>query len=260
MKEHKKKHIAFVYEGEKTEKALIQKMIQVYFSDISNPTIITLSASGNLYMLWNKLREYSFQAEVIDVMKEISQSAKETLEGLTARDFSEVYLFFDYDAHNDNLPKEYRDYDVVKEMLAFYDNETEFGKLYISYPMIESLRELSKETEDYGTFYAPLNNEWDYKQYVANQWEFQNFSHMDKDKWEVACRASVKRANLIVNYKEQIPTYKQFLDELNQKSIYNAQIACFVLENKMVGVLNSVPLFLLEYFDITFWNKVCQNT
>ena len=97
MKTHRKKHIAFVYEGEKTEKALIQKMIQVYFSDISNPTIITLSASGNIYMLWNKLKEYSFEAEVIDIIKEMSQSAKETLKGLTARDFSEVYLFFDYD-------------------------------------------------------------------------------------------------------------------------------------------------------------------
>ena len=63
-----KKHIAFIYEGEKAEHALIS-------------------------------------------------------------DFVEIYLFFDYDAHNHNIPQKYLDCDIIMEMLSTFDNETELGKL-----------------------------------------------------------------------------------------------------------------------------------
>ena len=33
------------------------------------------------------------------------------------------------------------DGDVIKQMLESFDNETENGKLYISYPMVEALRD-----------------------------------------------------------------------------------------------------------------------
>jgi hypothetical protein len=43
---------------------------------------------------------------------------------------------------------------------------------------------------------------------------------------------------------------------MTQAKIYEAQLEHFVNLNKVVGVLNSVPLFLLEYFDVEFWNRV----
>lgn len=60
--------------------------------------------------------------------------------GLSREDFSEVYLFFDYDAHQTNLGKAVNE-DVIRQMLESFDNETENGKLYISYPMVEALRD-----------------------------------------------------------------------------------------------------------------------
>lgn len=252
----RKKHIAFIYEGEKTEKVLIEKMSEVYFANMAGALILSFPAAGNIYMIWNRLMEDGFETDVIEVVKEMSAEAKEKLGELSAEDFSEVYLFFDYDAHNDNLPKVYKQADVMQELLRTFDNETEYGKLYISYPMIESLRELSSKTVDYTTFYVPVNNEINYKEYVSSQMEFQNFKFIDEQKWEVACKASVKRANLIVNYVESYPTYDEFMKELGQFSIYQAQLEHFVKIGKMVGVLNSIPLFLLEYFEVDYWNKV----
>ena len=55
-------------------------------------------------------------------------------------DFSEGYLFFDYDGHQKNLSK-YDEKDALEQMLMSFDNETENGKLYISYPMVEALRD-----------------------------------------------------------------------------------------------------------------------
>ena len=252
---NRKKHIAFVYEGEKTEKALIERMQTLFFQDIANVLIFSFSACGNIYMIWNKLRENEFEIDVIDAIREISPKARELLEGYSARDFSEIYLFFDYDAHNDNLPQVYRNTDVVEELLHTFDNETENGKLYISYPMIESLREMSTEQEDYKSFYVPIEL-IHYKQYVSEEMEFQNFSHLTYGQWNTACRGSAKRANLIVSFRDEMPTYHHFLSELTQKKIYDAQRERFVKFNRMVGVLNSMPLFLLEYFDEEFWKCV----
>lgn len=69
--------------------------------------IISFPVAGNIYMLWSRLKKDDFQTEVIEVVREMSTEAKNILGDLKAEDFSEVYLFFDYDAHNHNIPKEY---------------------------------------------------------------------------------------------------------------------------------------------------------
>ena len=46
------------------------------------------------------------------------------MEGLSRDDFSEVFLLFDYDAHQTNLGKS-DDVDVINQMLESFDNETE---------------------------------------------------------------------------------------------------------------------------------------
>ena len=50
-----------------------------------------------------------------------------------------IGAFFDYDFQNSQLSL----YEInrrVEEMLKLFDDETDNGKLYINYPMIESIR------------------------------------------------------------------------------------------------------------------------
>ena len=49
--------------------------------------------------------------------------------------FSQVFLFFDYDFQNRIGTQKVNN--ILDEMLDFFDDETENGKLYINYPMIE---------------------------------------------------------------------------------------------------------------------------
>lgn len=261
-----KKHIAFIYEGEKAEHALISSLCRNFFESQANTVIIPFPASGNIYMLWSRLKEDHFETEVIDVVREMSPEASKILKNIRTSDFSEIYLFFDYDAHNHNIPKEYLNCDIVMEMLSTFDNETELGKLYISYPMIESLREISIETENYVTLSVSVDNDKicrnghkGYKNYVSVYRDYQNFSSITLSRWEIACRASVLRSNLIVQDTEAFPNYHEFICNLTQERIYQSQMQNFVLPKQEVGVLNSVPLFLLEYFNETFWNHLMYS-
>ena len=133
---------AFIVEGEAREPQIIDNISKVFFSH-GNFKIITLPAGENIYMLWKKLKADDFDTDIIEVLRESNDDISKQLDGLSRDDFSEVYLFFDYDMHQTNLGKE-DDADAVKQMLESFDNETVNGKLYISYPMVEALRDSDK--------------------------------------------------------------------------------------------------------------------
>ena len=101
-----KKQIAIIYEGgggEKTERQLIESLNREFFAPISELVPIMFPAGENIYMLWQKLKEDEFETDVIEVVREYNETAKRKLEGYKCDDFMEVYLFFDYDGHQDNL-------------------------------------------------------------------------------------------------------------------------------------------------------------
>ncbi len=64
------------------------------------------------------------------------------LENISKDQIAEIYLFFDYDKHASNSSDE-----KIKKMLEVFDNETEKGKLYISYPMIEAIKHIRRELD-----------------------------------------------------------------------------------------------------------------
>lgn len=125
---------AFIVEGEAREPQIIDNISKVFFTR-DNIKIITLPAGENIYMLWKRLKADDFDTDIIEVLRESNDDIREQLAGLSRDDFSEVYLFFDYDTHQNNLGKA-DDIDAVAQMLESFDNETEIGKLYISYPMV----------------------------------------------------------------------------------------------------------------------------
>ena len=72
---------------------------------------------------------------------------------------------------------------------------------------------------------------------------------------KVACKASVKQANIIVKQTGMIP-YEKFINECTQLKIYHAQKLYYINAYKLIAILSSIPLFLIEYFDKDFWNEV----
>lgn len=106
-----KDYKAFIVEGEVREPQIIDDISKIFFSH-RNYTVITLPAGENIYMLWKQLKEDDFETDIIEVLRESNDEIRKQLMGLSRDDFSEVYLFFDYDAHQTNLGKDVQE-DVV---------------------------------------------------------------------------------------------------------------------------------------------------
>lgn len=255
MIKDKQKKVIIIYEGEKTEENLFKSISRHFFAERADILLVTLPAAANLYMLWSKLREDGFDTDVVGVLKEMNSDISARLKNMEMADFSEVYLFFDYDGQQNNIPHKWAGADVLKEMLAVFNNETELGKLYISYPMVEALKEISVAGHDYKTFYLPLEECGNYKKTVGGMSDYADFRHISKEMWHIACDASRKRASIIVSYREE-QNYRDFIENMSQEKIYEAQKDRFIRENGVIGILSAIPLFLIEYYDETFWERI----
>ena len=222
-----KDYKVFIVEGENREPQIIDNISKIFFSR-GNYTVITLPAGENIYMLWKQLKEDDFDTDVIEVLRESNVEIRKQLTGLSRNDFSEVYLFFDYDAHQTNLEKSVNE-DIIRQMLESFDNETENGKLYISYPMVEALRD-----------YEPGKCGNGIDCFVEIQ-ELGNYKN-----------TSVTRA-----YNPHFKEYEQYFSEVTQSEIYTLESK--EAEKHKVFVLSAFPEFLLDYFGMKLWKTSVRH-
>lgn len=244
--------IAMIVEGTFREPQILNNLIRTFFKG-DNYQVISLPAGENIYMLWKQLQEDQFETDIIEIVRDYCKSTAKQLEGLTRDDFAELFLFFDYDGHQNNLSDEQNSEQVLEKMLEHFDNETENGKLYVSYPMVEALRdyfpgscnpitkclwEVSR-LEEYKTASSVNNQNVSIKDYSYSNWcEVLNVYSM-----RVSCLYD----------KESVMSFEKYREEVTPLSVFERQN--MYIQDGKVFVLSAFPQFLLEYFAKPFWNS-----
>lgn len=255
--------ILFVFEGENREPELFATIQKMFFPRDNER--ITYSFGNNIYELYNELSKLDDAGDLVSLLQErCSGQADNPFEGLNSSDFSEIYLFFDYDFQNKNL--ELAEINrQLKEMLSKFNDETEYGKLYINYPMIESIR-YTKELPD-ANYYEYVISRADCSSFKKLAADFSAYSSLDfilidsrkdvselsekklkslRDNWEHQKKQNVNKANYICHGKNEAPNKKE---EVSQEQIFESQLQKHVnKEQSEVAILNAFPLFLYEYF------------
>ena len=177
-------------------------------------------------------------------------------------DFSEIYLFFDYDFHNRNYTLEELNVRITS-MLSVFDNETENGKLYINYPMVESIRytKLLPDSQ-YWSYTVSRDSCASFKKISDSFSDYQSLDFIClpsrreptesellrcRNNWSLLKVQNVCKANYICSGQNCLPDTKE---SISQRSIFENQVKKFVNSGKgcHVGILNAFPLFLYEYF------------
>jgi hypothetical protein len=174
--------------------------------------------------------------DTFNLVKEMEEN-KAILKGLKRSDFAQIYMFFDYDSHATNANDKKLD-----KLLNFFNEETEKGKLYISYPMVEAL----KHIEDFNTFKdLKVTCEKNYKKVVNSNCinNLRDFNHYNLDIWKNLIETHLKKMNEVVNDSYNFPT--TIIDQL---TIFNKQLEKYININKKVAVLSAFPIFLHDYY------------
>ena len=247
---------AFIVEGEVREPQIIDNISKVFFTH-KNYKIITLPAGQNIYMLWKKLKEDDFDTDIIEVLREEHIELEKQLEGLNRDNFSEVYLFFDYDGHQNNLGNDI-DENVIEQMLISFNNETENGKLYINYPMVEALRDFrtgicgSKEN-----CFVSSEELGKYKFLSIRNVDFPQFKMYDFQVWQAVIEVFSMRLSCLMNQSAVI-TYNQYVEIVTPLEIFKLEEK-EILKNR-VFIISAFPEFLLDYFGVKLWKKCVKHT
>lgn len=261
--------ILFVFEG-KDDKTYFESIKRLFFPEKSETFLCTYNS--NIYSLYTKLKAHDalkemLEVDTVSVLKEILlEKGDETLKDIREDEVSEIYLFFDYDFQEDSRTLEENN-NRLSELLNYFTDETGKGKLYINYPMVESLR-YTKELPD--------NNYWQYTvtrqkcqeekfkhqvhefsfyggnlEYLVltikpadDETKIQQKANTAKTNWLHLVTMNTSKANYICNDKNELP------DEVNsQQDIFNSQLSKYVNTEKCkVAILNAFPLFLFDYF------------
>lgn len=206
-----------------------------------------------IYQLWSKLKEDEFETDVIELLIERDPSLKDVLGDIEREQISQIYLFFDYDAqaYTKGNPNE-----IIDEMLETFNDETNHGKLYISYPMIEAIKDLRKNDSCYRRCHVPANINRVYKEFVNKDTQFPDFTNLRKKDWNKILINSIKKSNCIVSDVFIIPTYTQYLKTITPQSIFQGQLTKFIDSQKKVSVLGSFPFFIIDYFGETLYTAL----
>ena len=261
--------ILFIFEG-KDDKTYFESIKRLFFPEKSETFVCTYNS--NIYSLYTKLKEHDalhgmLEVNTVSVFKEILlERGDETLKDIREDEVSEIYLFFDYDFQEKARTLEENNKRLC-ELLDYFTDETGTGKLYINYPMVESLRYTKQ---------LPDNDYWQYK-VTRQRCQEENFKHQvhefsfyganleyiiltikpnddeakkqektdsAKQNWRHLIVMNVSKSNYICNDKNEIP------DETdNQKGIFDNQLSKYVeTEDCKVAILNAFPIFLFDYF------------
>ena len=250
----KKEFIAIISEGEKTEKQIINNL-ENNFKNFSNK-IIFLSYKANIYNLFREIKEDE-DIDIISLLKEKQIKANKIrndvenidVSNINSNDISQIYLFFDYDGHTENASDE----EIVK-MLNKFDNETENGKLYISYPMVEALKHLKKDKLDINNYLVEAKTRINYKNFVSQNTDYENLVNLTKEDWFFIISENLKRCLFLLEIANI--NYEIYSNMINQESIFNKQLDKYISQEEKVLVLSAFPFFLIEYFGEEFFSLV----
>lgn len=241
----------FLLEGEARESTFIYYMAKTFFKDKYNAKVITLPAKMNLYMLYNAMTESDgFSLDFVEVIRDLIPGANEELNEIKRDDIDEIFLIFDYDIHQTNLPKDVDSIAATNEMFNFFNNETENGKLYVSYPMIEAIYDFLDSSCTPFTECYILNDSFEnYKKTVGNN-TTRSSRHFRYPEWENILTCFSQR--LVCLMQSQSIDYEYYKSYITPKTIMEKQLE---LSKKYSSsfVISALPELLFDYYKKDFW-------
>lgn len=243
--------LLFIFEGKKTEPQIFENLKYKLLQNITEFELYACYGT-HVYSLYNRLEK----DENLDIVELLRENNKDVLNGISRFDIALIYLFFDYDPQACNKCDE-----IIPLMLEKFNNETENGKLFISYPMIEALKDSASEN-----FLSNKNrtimfiDSIKYKNIVHNKIEptLRNINEYTSIIWQRIIKQNLQQAYWILYDKDTFPDIN-IAKQMSQLDIYNAEYTKYITKQKRIAVLSAFPFFIIDYFPKEFIQKYILN-
>lgn len=181
----KSSKILVLVEGERTDLRLMKHLLHIYGID-GNHEIV--SYNTNIYVLYNQMfiDEDPYSIDLLQLLKERERNLNKRV--IFDAHYSDILLIFDLDPHDSQFSA-----DKIIEMMRFFVESSDMGKLYINYPMIEAFYHMKSIPDlDYNHYTVSLEelSEGTYKKRVNNENRNHNYSKF---------AVTRKECNIVIN-------------------------------------------------------------
>lgn len=242
--------VLLVFEGQKPENMISKSLESHYFNETTG-SVIRTTFGADIYQLWRKVAEDEF-LDLLEVLRESGEQNQEVLRDIIREQVSQIFLFFDYDGHSGAAS-----YEAIQSMLAHFNDESDNGKLYISYPMVEAFRHINPQSDfSETTFDVKHGTRYKEQVHIDCSASFQDVRNFEKSHWNHILLENYKKANLIVHGSYEKPEFKRLIETLRQEHIFNGQLEKYISPLGKVAVLSSFPFFIIEYFGESVFSSI----
>lgn len=146
----------------------------------------------------------------------------------------------------------------MKEKLESFDNETENGKLYISYPMVEALRDFEAgKCGNKDRCFVDINALAEYKNISSRNSFNPHFRDYDIEVWKAIIDVFSMRISCLLE-KAEVISYEQYLDVASPYNIFLCEQK--IANYSKVFILSAFPEFLVDYFGMKLWKTCVKHT
>ena len=227
-------NILFIVEGEVDEVNILGNNTRGLLSLVGvNANVVAVA--NPIYELYDFLNNDEYE-DIVSYLRFKKKIQIDRAKGA----FSAIYLVFDFEHHY----KKYSD-DKIIEMLKFFNNETENGQLYISYPMVEAFYHINSIPD---------------LEYINRTVDIDLIKNSGKEYKALVSRASCLKKNNIkkeqyieiikANYNKAIKIMSTETGVIDYLKILLYEINC-VNKMKYIDVLSTLPLFITDnYMDL----------
>lgn len=233
--------ILFICEGAKAEKHFCNLIIDRYFIQRQKPKEF-VAFGTNIYGLYDEMsRDYGLDVVSLIMNRAKARGDMYNFNKLYAGGFTEIYLIFDFDFQAPQY-----DYKKILEMTKFFDNETENGKLYINYPMIEAFKHF-KELPDYNFNSYKVNRDdcLRYKELINSISAIVHFSDVTEDVLKIIIKQNLDKYAYLLN--DNMNSYGLYRELFSQKRLLDFQVSNLESEG-CIFVINTALFWGIDYF------------
>lgn len=232
------RQILFITERRKDEPRYLNRMFSILFD--TKPENIFYYEANIHQMMINTPPEDYLRGD-LDTAQILREDARRRNKTFPDGEFSDIFLIFDMDPHD----QMYDGGEHLKHASMIFTESSEYGKLFINYPMMQSYKHIGSD-EEYLNKVVFLEDIKRYKDVVDSECltNLKHLSNYNEDTFVHIIALNLRKAISITNSNDE-ETLDEPHNNLNLTEILSIQIEKFDKESS-IFVLNTSTLIPLE--------------
>ena len=243
------KNILCIVEGASYE----PKFVENVFSKVIGLSVEIYSYKTNIHVLSSTIKRLypEFEDDDLDITGILTEIYGEN--EVLKRKYTDIFMIFDFDPQDTAA-----DFLFLHKMLDYFCDSTDHGKLFINYPMMESLKHVSfLGEEDYVERKFPISDLRDYCKTVGTFLKFQDIRKYDRRIYLGLLKLNLIKCNNMLSGMSVLPSFSDY-SVWNGSSILEAELKC-VEDESQILVLNTSLFIISDYNWQMVWRRIGES-